>query len=90
MSYRFHSTIMALLILSVLVLVRERAYSRQPTTLVSEGRSNYTILIASDSSPPQRYAAEELQTFLAQISGVKLPVSDQPTGGPMILGPVMP
>ena len=85
MSYRFHSTIMALLILSVLVLVRERAYSRQPTTLVSEGRSDYTILIASDSSSPQRYAAEELQTFLAQISGVKLPVSDQPTGGPMIL-----
>ena len=53
---------------------------------VSQRRSvGHTIVIAANSSPPQHYAAQELQTLLEQISGATLPVADQPTESPMIL-----
>ena len=54
-------------------------------TLVRQGRSDHTIVIAPDSSPPQRYAAEELSKFVQQISGARLRISDAPVEGPMVL-----
>ena len=57
--------------------------------LADGGRSDYQIVLADNASPSTRHGAEELQTFLEQISGVKLPiVSDQKPMGPheIILG----
>jgi hypothetical protein len=50
--------------------------------LADKGQSAYRIVLADDASPSTKHGAEELQTFLQQISGAKLPiVSDrEPTG----------
>ena len=85
MDYNFRVLSTVLLVFYVMVLIGGRAYSRQPVTLVNEGQSKHTIVIAANSSPPQHYAAQELQTLLEQISGATLPVADQPTESPMIL-----
>ena len=53
--------------------------------LAKGGQSDYTIVIGSDCSPSERYAAQELQTFLEQICGAKLPISTEAVDGPMIL-----
>ncbi len=54
-------------------------------TLVREGQSDYTIVIDQRCSPSERHGAEELQMFLEQICGAKLPISRIPVSGPMIL-----
>jgi hypothetical protein len=43
--------------------------------LVEGGKSGYSIVIAADASVPVKFAAEELQKYLAQISGARLPVA---------------
>ncbi len=57
--------------------------------LAENGQSLYRIVVADDASPSTKHGAEELQTFLEQISGAKLPiVSDREPMGPrdIILG----
>ena len=44
-------------------------------SLVENGQSRYTIVIAADVPLPVKFAAEELQKYLVQISGARLPVS---------------
>ncbi len=43
--------------------------------LAHDGQSDYRIVIANGASESTRYAAAELQMFLAQISGAKLPIT---------------
>ena len=40
--------------------------------LFSNGKSRYAIVLAKDASPSEQTAAEELQSYLEQISGAKL------------------
>ena len=54
-------------------------------TIASNGQSDYTIVIDQRCSPSERHGAEELQMFLEQICGAKLPISRIPVSGPMIL-----
>jgi hypothetical protein len=57
--------------------------------LADAGKSDYQIVLADDASPSTRHGAEELQTFLAQMTGAKLPiVSDKTAMAPheIILG----
>ena len=72
-------------IVGLALLLPSVGCAERAVTLVHEGQSDYTIVIAPDSSPPQRYAAEELSKFVGQISGAKLPISDAPVEGPMVL-----
>jgi hypothetical protein len=44
--------------------------------LSQNGKPGYTIVIGAESSPSERHAAEELQNFLEQISGARLPISN--------------
>lgn len=55
--------------------------------LVENGRSRHTIVIPRDAIAAERRAAEELQQFLEQISGARLPVvtDAQTPRGPLIL-----
>ena len=71
-----------LLLLAVALLLSPTASSAGELLLADGGRSAYQIVVADDASPSTRHGAEELQTFLEQISGAKLPiVSDrQPQG----------
>ena len=51
-----------------------RAASAQELVLAENGKSAYRIVVAEDASPSTRHGAEELQTFLEQMTGAKLPV----------------
>ena len=44
-------------------------------TLVENGRSGYAIVVAPDAPPAERHGAEELQSFVEQMSGAKLPIT---------------
>jgi hypothetical protein len=57
--------------------------------LADGGQSAYRIVVADDASPATRHGAGELQMFLQQMSGAKLPiVSDREPLGPheIVLG----
>ena len=43
-------------------------------TISGAGKSDYVIVVGAEASPSERRAAQELQTFLEQISGAKLPI----------------
>ncbi|MCX6877658.1 MAG: DUF4838 domain-containing protein [Verrucomicrobia bacterium] len=53
----------------------EVAAAAQPLTLATRGQAAaYTIVRPADASPSQIYAAEELQKFTEELTGVKLPI----------------
>jgi hypothetical protein len=43
-------------------------------TLVQDGASRYDIVVPEKATRPARFAAEELQRFIAQSTGAKLPI----------------
>jgi hypothetical protein len=52
------------------------------STLFNKGKSDYTILISRDATPSEQTAATELQSYLYDISGARLRISnDLQTGG---------
>jgi hypothetical protein len=58
-------------------------------TLASKGKSSYRIVIPATAMPSEHYAAEELQSYLEKISGVKLAIvtdADKPVSREILLG----
>ena len=49
----------------------------QAMTLVKDGKSDYTIVVADDAIPPERTAATELQAYLQQVTGAKLAIKTE-------------
>jgi hypothetical protein len=43
-------------------------------TLVDHGKSKYRIVLPAGAIPAERYAAEELQSYLEKMSGARLPI----------------
>jgi hypothetical protein len=43
-------------------------------TLASNGKSPYQIVLATNAIPSERYAAEELQRYVAKMTGARLPI----------------
>ena len=70
----------------VIALLSAFALSASSANLIlsQNGKPGYTIVIGAESSPSERHAAEELQNFLEQISGARLPISMKP-GPRMVL-----
>ena len=55
-------------------------------TLFEDGESSYTIVLDSQATEIERYAALELQTWLEQVSGVRIPITaEAPAGNRLIL-----
>jgi len=77
-------------VIALLFLFAPGAAARgQDLVLAEQGRSAYRIVVADNASPATRHGAEELQTFLRQMTGAKLPiVSDRESPGPreIVLG----
>jgi len=46
-----------------------------------EKMGDWTIVVAEDASPAERYAAEEFQTLFRGLTGLDLPVAARPRGG---------
>ncbi len=79
-------SILALLIAG-LCLVPLATARAEDLVLADGGQSAYRIVVADAASPSTRHGAEELQVFLQQISGAKLPiVSDrEPLGAAEVI-----
>jgi hypothetical protein len=54
--------------------IPEPAAAAKSLTLARGGASQYVIVIARDALPPTRFAAEELQRFLGEITGAVFPM----------------
>jgi hypothetical protein len=65
-------------VLSLICAANAAAQEARPF-VASQGQSSYTIVVADDASPSTRHAAEELQTFLEQMTGAKLPIASDKT-----------
>jgi hypothetical protein len=81
------SAVTRLLLLPLLLL--PGLVQAEPLVLAEDGRSDFQIVLADDASPSTRYAAEELQRWLKEITGATLPVvSDKtpPSGHEILLG----
>ena len=50
-------------------------------TLTAGGKSPYTIVLSGEGSSSERRGAEELQRFLEQMSGARLPIEVEPVRG---------
>ncbi|NOZ23388.1 MAG: DUF4838 domain-containing protein [Planctomycetes bacterium] len=48
--------------------------SADELVLADGGKSDYVIVVGTDASPSEKYAAEELQRFLKEISGAELKI----------------
>lgn len=48
---------------------------KEISSLISDGKSNYSIVISKDYTETEYFAASELQSFLYQVSGTKLPLT---------------
>ena len=59
----------------------------RPLELVRNGQSNYKIAISRDASPSEKRGSEELQRFIAEMSGARLPIvtDEQKADGKLIL-----
>ena len=53
---------------------RPAVYDTNPVCIISEGRTDYSIVIPEKASGAEKTAADELQKYLEKISGVRLPV----------------
>lgn len=65
------------------------AVSAAEIVLAENGQSQYKIVVADNASPSTKHGAEELQKFLAEMTGATLPIiSDQQPASPkeIILG----
>ncbi len=58
----------------ILLVMAASAWASGPLELVRNGRSQYKICVARDASPSERHASEELQRFLEELSGARLPI----------------
>lgn len=62
--------------MAVVVLAALGLDLRASISLVSDGKSDYRIVVPKDAIPSEKHAAKELQSFIKQISGAELSVVD--------------
>jgi hypothetical protein len=68
-------------ILAVLALIACKADAAK-LEIVTDGKSDYSIVIPSNPSPAEKLAASELAKYLEQMSGAKIPVSKRSSKSP--------
>ena len=61
--------------------------SGKPLFLAKQGQSSYSILISQDASPSERRAAAELQKFVEEMTGARLPIltDEKKASGDLVL-----
>lgn len=69
---------MTILRISLLLLLTASASA---LTLAENGATRYQIVLAADATEPEQFAAEELVTYLEQVTGAALPVVAQAVEG---------
>lgn len=61
-------------------------FAQGSATLAEKGKSRYKIVVDAEASPSEQRAAGELQRFLEEMSGARLPIA---TNGESIRGPAI-
>ena len=56
-------------------------------SIVSNGKSDYTIVVNKNASDTDRFAASELQTFIEKMTKVRLPIAEKASGRKIVIGP---
>ena len=51
-------------------------YTGEPMTVVKDGVANYTIIVSADAPSTVLSAANELNSYVKQVTGVELPITD--------------
>jgi hypothetical protein len=64
------------ILLVTLGLLGLTATTRAELTIAEGGKSDYRIVIPHEAIPSERYAAEELKSYLSKITGASLPIVD--------------
>ncbi|MFA5865465.1 MAG: DUF4838 domain-containing protein [Phycisphaerae bacterium] len=59
-----------------IVFLMQSAVAQAAVTIVKDGRSEYSIVVAKDAIPAERFAAEELALHIKQMSGADLKIID--------------
>ena len=59
--------------------------NKDAMVLVDAGQSRYTIVVSADATLPVKFAAEELQKYLLQMSCARLPIATDASVEPAIL-----
>ena len=67
-------------LLACLALAAFSAPPAQALVLVRSGKNEHAIVLASDASLSEKHAAGELQKFIEEISGAKLPIVGEAAG----------
>ena len=68
---------------------RQAIAASSPLVLAHDGQTEYRIVIRAEATPCERYAAEELQTYLARICNAKLAIvtdSERPAPREILVG----
>lgn len=78
-AWMLQSTLMAALLVSA-------AMPSQAVTLVENGQAKATIVLRPAASMTERFAAEELQKYVQQMSGAKLPIAVTAAGAKVLVG----
>jgi len=63
--------------------------AEKPLRLVKQGKSTYSICVSETASPSEKHAADELQKFLEEMSGARLPIvteAEQTEGDLVLVG----
>ena len=53
------------------------AGKRVEYTLFAEGKTDYAIVVGKDASESEKWAAQELQKYLKEVSGAEFPIQDE-------------
>ncbi|MFA6930255.1 MAG: DUF4838 domain-containing protein, partial [Lentisphaeria bacterium] len=64
-----------------LILLCSAIFAQESVFLIKDGKVNAAIVIAEQADQTEKYAAEELVSYLQKITGLELPVVHQPQPG---------
>jgi hypothetical protein len=78
------------LLLIVIAILMNVSCAAGAVSIIQDGRSNYSIVTPKKKTPALKYAANELQSFIYKMSGVRLPIVSENLAGDgraFLLGP---
>ncbi len=68
----------------LLSVISVNVISAQKITIAENGKSDYSILVGKQAGEVERFAATELQKYLAQMTGSRIPIVSRANGKPFI------
>ena len=71
----------------IFIICSAFALCAKDVSIVSNGKSDYTIVVDKNASEVDKFAARELQTFVEKMTKVKLPIAETASGKKIVIGP---